>query len=96
MIKPRINMLLTGKDILEMSEDTVVYVNVNRLYLRLAMASHETNIDYDAIQIIKTVLNRVNDEGKMFIEMAVSEIKMRFGATLIDMPYNSFRKRRTT
>lgn len=32
----------------------------------------------------------------MFIEMAVSEIKMCFGATLIDMPYNSFRKRRTT
>ena len=32
----------------------------------------------------------------MFIEMAVSEIKICFGATLIDMPYNSFRKRRTT
>ena len=89
-------MLLTGKDILEMPEDTVVYGNVNRLYVRVALASDETNIDFDAVQIMKTVLNRVNDEGKMFIEMAVSEIKMCFGATLIDMPYNSFRKRRTT
>ena len=95
MIKPRTNMLLTGKDILEMPEDTVVYVNVNRLYLRLAIASHETNIDYDTIQTIKAILNRVNDEGKMFIEMTVSEIKMCFGPNLIDMPYNSFRKRRT-
>lgn len=87
-------MLLTGKDILEMPEDAIVYVNVNRLYLRLAIASHETNIDYDAIQTIKAVLNRVNDERKMFIKMTVSEIKMCFGAKLIDMPYNSFRKRR--
>ena len=89
-------MLLTGKDILEMPEDTVVYVNVNRLYLRLAMASHETNIDYDSIQTIKAILNRVNDEGKMFIEMTVKEIKACFGSKLTDMPYNSFRKRRRT
>ena len=89
-------MLLTGKDILEMSEDTVVYGKFNTLYKSVGMSTPQQNIDYDAIQIIKTVLNRVNDEGKMFIEMAVSEIKMCFGATLIDMPYNSFRKRRTT
>ena len=71
-----------------MADNEKVLVNVNRLYARLVKTGNDCKAAYNA-------LKKVPNERAMFVELTVKEAKECFAETLLDMPYNSFRKKET-
>lgn len=76
-----------------MPDEEIVLVNVNRLYYRLATLPRSDK-SFEAVQIIHNALNNV-PARQMFVEMSIKHVKTCFGNSLPNMPFNSFRKRRS-
>ena len=55
---------------------------------RLVKTGNDCKAAYNA-------LKKVPNERAMFVELTVKEAKECFAETLLDMPYNSFRKKET-
>ena len=79
---------LTCGQVLKLADNVRVLVNVNRLYARLVKTGNDCKAAYNA-------LKKVPNERAMFVELTVKEAKECFAESLLDMPYNSFRKKET-
>ena len=120
-----------------MADDERVFVNISRLYTRLAKTKNQCKAVYNALKkvpneramfiderktrnqlelsISTKVIKRMHEgmsqrlptiadffllvmlvhasEARCIMEMTVKEVKECFADTLLDMPYNSFRKK---
>lgn len=82
---------LISKDVLNMPDEEIVLVNVNRLYYRLATLKRSEK-SFNSVKIIHKALKDV-PARQMFVEMPVKDVKICFGKSLLNMPFNSFKKR---
>lgn len=78
----------------DIDDKAIVWVNTNRLYEKMALATRSIPDENKRVQVIKVQQNalaKMKTESEMFVPMTVGDVKIGFGSNIDKMPYNTFR-----